>query len=46
LTRIGADVERYVTGGRGGFSGVRTTMFLTYGSTRLQRLDRPLPGGF
>ncbi len=45
-TRIGADVERYVTGGVGGFSGVRTTLFLTYGSTRLQRLDRPLPGGF
>jgi hypothetical protein len=45
-TRVGADVERYVTGGPGGFSGVRTTMFLTYGSTRLQRLDRPLPGGF
>ena len=45
-TRIGADVERYVTGGRGGFSGVRATMFLIYGSTRLQRLDRPLPGGF
>lgn len=45
-TRVGADVERYVTGGLGGFSGVRATMFLIYGSTRLQRLDRPLPGGF
>ena len=23
-----------------------TTLFFTYGSTRLLRLDRPLPGGF
>jgi hypothetical protein len=45
-TKIGADVERYETRGAGGFSGVRTTLFLTFGSTRLQRLDRPLPGGF
>lgn len=45
-TRLGVDAERYVTGGPGGFSGLRTTMFLIYGSTRLQRLDRPLPGGF
>ncbi len=45
-TKIGTDVERYVTGGPGGFSGVRATVFLIYGSTRLQRLDRPLPGGF
>ncbi len=45
-TKIGTDVERYVTGGPGGFSGVRATVFMIYGSTRLQRLDRPLPGGF
>ena len=44
---VGADVERYVTGGPGGFDGVRATVFLVYGgTTRLQRLDRPLPGGF
>ena len=35
------------TGGPGGFDGVRATLFLVYGgTTRLQRLDRPLPGGF
>jgi len=45
-TRIGADFERYKTSGGGGFSGVRTTVFFTYGTTRLLRLDRPLPGGF
>jgi hypothetical protein len=45
-TKIGADVEKYKTGGGGGFSGLRATVFFTYGSTRLQRLDRPLPGGF
>lgn len=45
-TRIGTDVERYVTGGPGGFRGVRWTVFMMYGSTRLQRLDRPLPGGY
>jgi hypothetical protein len=47
LLKLGADVERYVTGGPGGFDGVRATLFLVYGgTTRLQRLDRPLPGGF
>ena len=47
LFKLGADVERYVTGGPGGFDGVRATVFLVYGgTTRLQRLDRPLPGGF
>jgi hypothetical protein len=47
VLRVGADVERYITGGPGGFDGVRTTVFMIYGgSTRLQRLDRPLPGGF
>lgn len=45
-TKIGVDVEKYKTGGPGGFSGLRTTLFFIYGTTRLQRLDRPLPGGF
>lgn len=45
-TKIGVDVEKYKTGGPGGFQGLRTTLFFIYGSTRLQRLDRPLPGGF
>ena len=46
ILRIGADIERYVTGGPGGFDGVRATVFIVLGgSTRLQRLDRPLPGG-
>ena len=45
-SRIGADIERYKTGGPGGFHGVRTTLFLVYGTTRLQRLDRPLPGEY
>lgn len=44
-TRLGIDAERYVTGGPGGFSGVRMTVFMIYGTTRLLRLDRPLPGG-
>jgi hypothetical protein len=46
MTKVGTDIERYVTGGPGGFSGVRWTVFMIYGTTRLQRLDRPLPGGF
>lgn len=46
LTRIGTDFERYKTGGPGGFEGVRWTVFMIYGTTRLQRLDRPLPGGY
>lgn len=46
MSKIGTDIERYVTGGPGGFKGVRWTVFMIYGSTRLQRLDRPLPGGF
>jgi hypothetical protein len=47
ILRIGADIERYVTGGPGGFDGVRSTIFMILGgSTRLQRLDRPLPGGY
>lgn len=45
-TRIGTDIERYSTGGPGGFNGTRVTMFVIYGTTRLQRLDRPLPGGY
>lgn len=45
-TKIGVDAEWYKNGGGGGFSGLRTTIFFTYGSTRLLRLDRPLPGGF
>ena len=44
--RIGTDVERYSTGGEGGFSGIRATVFFINGSTRLLRLDWPLPGGF
>jgi len=47
ILRIGTDIERYVTGGPGGFDGVRATVFMVFGgSTRLQRLDRPLPGGY
>lgn len=46
VSKIGTDIERYKTGGPGGFSGVRWTVFMIYGTTRLQRLDRPLPGGF
>jgi hypothetical protein len=46
MSKIGTDIERYVTGGPGGFKGVRWTVFMIYGTTRLQRLDRPLPGGF
>jgi hypothetical protein len=47
ILRIGADIERYVTGGPAGFDGVRSTVFMVLGgSTRLQRLDRPLPGGY
>jgi hypothetical protein len=46
VSKLGADIERYKTGGGGGFQGVRMTVFLIYGTTRLQRLDRPLPGGF
>ena len=45
-SKVGTDIERYVTGGPGGFKGVRWTVFMIYGTTRLQRLDRPLPGGF
>jgi hypothetical protein len=45
-TRIGTDIEYYSTAGGDGFSGVRSTIFFSYGSTRLLRLDRPLPGGF
>jgi hypothetical protein len=44
--RLGTDYERYVYGGTGGFSGTRVIGFLMYGSDRLQRLDRPLPGDF
>jgi hypothetical protein len=46
MSKIGTDIERYKTGGPGGFQGVRWTVFMIYGTTRLQRLDRPLPGGF
>ena len=47
ILRIGADIEHYVNGGPGGFDGSRATLFLVLGgSTRLQRLDRPLPGGY
>ncbi len=45
-TRVGVDVEQYSNDGGDGFSGVRSTVFFSYGSTRLLRLDRPLPGGF
>jgi hypothetical protein len=45
-TKVGTEVERYSYGGPGGFDGVRATVFLTYGSDRFQRLDRPLPGEF
>jgi hypothetical protein len=45
-TRLGTDFERYTHGGPGGFEGRRFTVFLIYGSDRIQRLDRPLPGGF
>jgi hypothetical protein len=45
-TRVGAEVERYIYGGPGGFDGTRIIGFLTYGSGRFQRLDRPVPGEF
>ncbi len=45
-TRVGTEGERYIYGGPGGIDGVRVTVFVTYGSNRLQRLDRPLPGEF
>ncbi|MGD9904519.1 MAG: outer membrane beta-barrel protein [Vicinamibacterales bacterium] len=43
-SQVGLEVERYTWAGEGGFSGVRMTAFLTYGSNRLQKLDRPVPG--
>jgi hypothetical protein len=46
VTQIGVEAETYETGGPGGFSARRVLAFLTYGSTRLQRLDRPRPGSF
>ena len=46
VTQIGIEAETYETGGPGGFSARRVLAFLTYGSTRLQRLDRPRPGSF
>ncbi len=46
FTRVGAEVERYVYGGPGGFDGTRIIGFVTYGSGRFQRLDRPVPGEF
>jgi hypothetical protein len=46
VSKLGTDIEKYKTGGPGGFSGTRWTVFMIYGTTRLQRLDRPLPGGF
>jgi hypothetical protein len=46
FTRIGTEVERYVYGGAGGFSGTRTIAFMIWGPETMQRLDRPLPGQF
>jgi hypothetical protein len=42
-TRLGASVERARKTGAGGFSAVRMIGFLTLGSGRFQRLDRPTP---
>lgn len=44
--KIGVEAERYVARGPAPFTAVRGIVFLTYGTTRLQRLDRPLPGEF
>lgn len=43
-SQIGVEFERYTWAGEGGFSGLRMAAFLSYGSSRLQKLDRPLPG--
>ena len=44
--RVGAEVERYSYTGAGAFKGTRAIGFLIYGTDRLQRLDRTLPGDF
>ena len=46
MSRLGVEVERYYYGGEGGFSGTRAVAFLTFGTLRLQKLDRPVPGAF
>lgn len=42
-TRVGFSVERAAKTGADGYDAVRVIGFLTYGSGRFQRLDRPTP---
>jgi hypothetical protein len=42
-TRIGVTAERSLKTGSDGYGAVRVVGFMTYGSGRFQRLDRPIP---
>jgi hypothetical protein len=42
-TRIGVSAERALKNGSDGYDAVRVVGFMTHGSGRFQRLDRPIP---
>jgi hypothetical protein len=42
-TRIGVTIERALKTGSDGYDAARIVGFMTYGSGRFQRLDRPIP---
>jgi hypothetical protein len=44
LTRVGVNAEQFVDRSDAPWTALRAIVFVTYGTDRLFRLDRPLPG--